>query len=563
MHHELWRDEVRALSIAMEANSVLDLPVMLKNEGHPVLWYVLLYAGYAITGSKLILPALSIMIAFAAVLLFIKSAPFPLWQKVLFIFSYLPFYEYSVMCRNYGISMLLLFSFAHLYTYRKRYPLLPACVLLMLAFTNAHSIILSVLLLMMWCWDSFFTKSEIQNEKKTGLSLYVCITLIGLSMFVFLIFTHCYQIHNQYPFLPPGLLLWFSLANTPSIFLFCFILLIWGWHGLYKGSAMLKVNKPDIRLIFCFALILVSILISGISILPEKKTIATGIYNAQSLDILKSLIKNIIHLGQGSVDILPSSEIFTVYLQDFLTVLLIAGLLVRISISFTLFLGILCFGIFFEVIYAGAIRHQGLLLIFIITLYWIIRRQDVFFQTDGMRKNFHNIALYGALSFILLGSLHSGGKAVLKDINLPFSSSKSFGLFMNDNPQLKDAIILSEKGAFVESLHYYLDNKTYFPREGRFGKTYSCTTDEKQILTLHELLSISKHIGKKENKAVLILLENFNFSNDKIFEKKYIFNKIFKWSSEELTEFYSETFLLHEFQGSISGENFKVYLLKQ
>src|SRR4051794_26845182 len=112
--HEFWRDEIRALSLAMDANSLPHLKALLQNEGHPMLWHVLLYAGYRLTGSKLVLPAISALICAAAVSIFVWRAPFPLWFRALFVFGGLPLYEYSVMARNYGISMLLSFVFARL-----------------------------------------------------------------------------------------------------------------------------------------------------------------------------------------------------------------------------------------------------------------------------------------------------------------------------------------------------------------------------------------------------------------------------------------------------------------
>ena len=120
--HEFWRDEVRALWIARAAHSPLDI-FRIRNEGHPALWYLLLYLCKSIVDSPLVLPVLSITIAFAAVVLFLFRAPFPLWLRALFIFSALPLYEYSVMARNYGISMLLFFIAAALYRERDEHPL--------------------------------------------------------------------------------------------------------------------------------------------------------------------------------------------------------------------------------------------------------------------------------------------------------------------------------------------------------------------------------------------------------------------------------------------------------
>ncbi len=76
-YHEFWRDEVRALSYAMGSSTLTDLLRSLENEGHPALWHLLLYAGYRATASTLVLPALSFLIAAAAVYLFIFSPPSP------------------------------------------------------------------------------------------------------------------------------------------------------------------------------------------------------------------------------------------------------------------------------------------------------------------------------------------------------------------------------------------------------------------------------------------------------------------------------------------------------
>jgi len=151
--HEFWRDEVRALSTARAASSPLDLFGLTKYGGHPILWYLLLYIGKSIVDTPLVLPVISVIIAFAAVAVFMFFAPFPLWIRCLFIFSALPLYEYSVMARNYGISMLLLFVAAVLYRNRARHSMSLAFVLVLLANTNVHSAMLVCLIGALWAWD--------------------------------------------------------------------------------------------------------------------------------------------------------------------------------------------------------------------------------------------------------------------------------------------------------------------------------------------------------------------------------------------------------------------------
>ena len=151
--HEFWRDEVRALSLARAADSPLDLYTLVRYDGHPLLWYLVLFLGTSIVDTPLVLPIASIIIAFAAVAIFMWFAPFPLWFRCAFIFGALPVFEYSVMARNYGISMLLLFLAAILYRTRATQPLRLAFVLALLANTNVHSAMFAGLLAAVWAWD--------------------------------------------------------------------------------------------------------------------------------------------------------------------------------------------------------------------------------------------------------------------------------------------------------------------------------------------------------------------------------------------------------------------------
>jgi hypothetical protein len=168
-HHEFWRDEVRALSIAIDSPSLWDLPEFLKNDGHPVVWHVLLRIGHQALGSSTALPIVSLLVAGAAVMIFLFRSPFSLGIKFLFVFSVLPLYEYSVIARNYGISMLLMFGFAAVYPHRRRYPFVLAVLLALLANTNVHSLLIAGVLTVLWLWDEAVV--DRQNLSARQLSL--------------------------------------------------------------------------------------------------------------------------------------------------------------------------------------------------------------------------------------------------------------------------------------------------------------------------------------------------------------------------------------------------------
>ena len=67
--HVIWRDEMRALSIA-NAGAFWDLPKLLENEGHPVLWYFLLNISFKLYANTVILKILSVLIALGSMSLF-------------------------------------------------------------------------------------------------------------------------------------------------------------------------------------------------------------------------------------------------------------------------------------------------------------------------------------------------------------------------------------------------------------------------------------------------------------------------------------------------------------
>ncbi len=138
-HHEPWRDEGQAWMIAR------DLPLpgvigMMGLEGTPALWHLMLYP-FAHFGAPFAAEhVLHVLIAIAAVALLLWRAPFPLWFKVLFIFSYYMSYEYAVIARNYNITIVLLFFMAAMYRHRFERPLVYGLAVALLANTNVHSL---------------------------------------------------------------------------------------------------------------------------------------------------------------------------------------------------------------------------------------------------------------------------------------------------------------------------------------------------------------------------------------------------------------------------------------
>jgi hypothetical protein len=140
--HEPWRDEMEAWLVARDAASPLGLFSNLRYEGHPVLWYVILWPLTRLGGPGL-MQAAAVALGGASTYLFARLSPFPRWARVLFAFGALQVWEWGAIARNYGLSAALLFAAAALLVRRERHPLWLGLVLALGANASAHGAIVA------------------------------------------------------------------------------------------------------------------------------------------------------------------------------------------------------------------------------------------------------------------------------------------------------------------------------------------------------------------------------------------------------------------------------------
>jgi hypothetical protein len=495
IHHEFGRDEVRAFSLARSAVSPLDLFPLLRNEGHPLLWYVLLYIGKSIVDMPLVLPITSITIAFIAVAVFIFFSPFPFWLKCLFIFGAIPFYEYSVVARNYGISMLLLFTSAALYGKRSKHPILLAVVLGLLANTNVHSTMLVCLIAALWLWD-------LSIEKRTA-----------------------------------------------------------------------SIQVWSLSLCLAFVIIFAGILLCVLVAMPRADSTVISINSLNARNLGNSFVK---------AAFLPGKKFyqpwgFPMWLAGLLIWIALVGLVTRPNLFLAGFAAQIALGVFFYVVYEGELRHQGLLFIFLIFLYWLFIESAQKSTVTKIGGLLFNLGLYVGLLGLLLGSLRVAQKTVFTDIQGEASSSKAFGAFLKSSAIYREAILVPEPDYFIESLPYYAKNRIYFSREHRFGITVSFTTAADRLCSLGKLLAQARVLKTSEKQPVLIVLghsevganglhkKSFGHSEvgaNGLHKKNFSYNKVFTWSSDEIEDFKESTVMVAEFNSSYGKENYRVYAVK-
>ncbi len=159
--HDMWRDEVRAFSVATRPPSWSAMLAALHEEGHPVIWYAILRAGYAMFGTVLVLPAAALVIGVTAAWVILREAPFPFAVRLLTVFGAFLGYELSIVARNYGIGVLFLVAACALYEKRAERPWLLGIALALLANTSVHASAAAAVIAAIWATDLISGRSRI------------------------------------------------------------------------------------------------------------------------------------------------------------------------------------------------------------------------------------------------------------------------------------------------------------------------------------------------------------------------------------------------------------------
>lgn len=164
LQHEPWRDELQAWRLAIDSSSWSDLAFNARHEGHPLLWHGLLHLVGLVSRSWWAVVVLHTGIACATAWLILRYAPFPRWQRVVAIFGYYFAYEYAVVARSYGPGVFLAFAAVTVWTRPKRRVWLASVLLLLLANTSAHGLILACALALGffvdWAWSGAVVRSR-------------------------------------------------------------------------------------------------------------------------------------------------------------------------------------------------------------------------------------------------------------------------------------------------------------------------------------------------------------------------------------------------------------------
>jgi hypothetical protein len=136
-YHDLWRDEWLAINLATETKSIYDLLIRLQFEGHPPLWYLIVKAGWSIFPSEIFIKIIHLFISWFIGYIILFRISLRLNYKLLILFSYFIFFEYTIPVRNY--NLVILFGFFLVNELQKEKINIIKCLVFLVGMSASHA----------------------------------------------------------------------------------------------------------------------------------------------------------------------------------------------------------------------------------------------------------------------------------------------------------------------------------------------------------------------------------------------------------------------------------------
>jgi len=174
-HHELWGDEIHSWNIAKASGSFSDLIANSRYEGHPPVWYFILWFISKFTHNPVYIQLVQFILASSVVFLVLFYSSFPFITRILIPFGYYFLFEYGVLSRNYSIGIFSAFCICLILRRDFKYKLLIYYALLFFM-SNTHLLAL----LLAGSFHLYFLLLNIE-QKKSSLFIH---TLLGILIFL-------------------------------------------------------------------------------------------------------------------------------------------------------------------------------------------------------------------------------------------------------------------------------------------------------------------------------------------------------------------------------------------
>lgn len=183
--HEPYFNEANQWQIARQA-SPAELPDILKTEGHPILYYLLLMPLAKLGLPMIAANILSLLIMTLAVFLFVKYAPFKKYAIVLTVFSVGFMYYLPVFARNYCLAALGVVLVGATYRDRLRHPVRYCLSLALLLQSHILAAGLVSVLFVIFCVE-YMVNLRKKTPKLPAKKVYIAAAVIVLASLAVLV----------------------------------------------------------------------------------------------------------------------------------------------------------------------------------------------------------------------------------------------------------------------------------------------------------------------------------------------------------------------------------------
>ena len=500
-HHVFWRDEVRAYSIALQGDDVAGMLQALHGEGHPAVWYLMLRGAHAVFHTPLVLPAVSLITAAAAVLLLTLRSPFRLWLLALVLFGGVGLYEYVVVSRNYGISMLAMFLLAWLYPRYRDRGIALGLLLALLANTNAHSALLVAAFLLFWLIDTVMQHGLRWTPALGRFGLNAIVALIGVGLCaatIFPTFNDAALVDHGAAFAAGHLLEAAALpaSQFPELVTHHF------WQALKALHLRSEASAAALAIVMSAAMI------------------------GSTLGLLRR----------------PAAFVAA-----------LAALLM-----FSLFFAVISPGAYRH----EALWLMFLLSMYWIALQREPAR-ELAARPPTVPLRAASWAGAGLLAGLLALQLPDSALALVNLLpgRPPLSQSANFAAFIGKHPELARATIISEPDHYAEALPYYLPNPVYLLHEQVYRPYVKFTKAVRAEISLDDVLKAAEQVAAATKQPVIILMATALDPAKPANSIREGYNWRFDSTPDQVRAFQAATRKLGHFGPAITDESYDAYVL--
>lgn len=177
--HEPWMDEAQPWMFGEELNPFELVTKILRYDGHPPLWYLVVMPFAKIGLPYFTINVLAAFFSAVGVCLFLRYSPFPPIIKILFPFTFFVFYQYGVVARSYCLIAPILFLIAIIYEKKIKRPLLYGLLLCLLASISAYTFLMAGGLFFVHLLDVFKQWTALNRQERIYQA--IAAVLLGLT----------------------------------------------------------------------------------------------------------------------------------------------------------------------------------------------------------------------------------------------------------------------------------------------------------------------------------------------------------------------------------------------